>query len=455
MQQNAFDQRTGLTRRVALSGLLAVCSTPLIGAAPRLPSGAANWLRAHANPVRSIDFDDEDFSDLLPLAAAIGDATVVQLGEPSHGAGSSFAAKARLVKFLHRHMGFDVLVWESGLYDMALAQSGMRGADDAVTAARRGIFALWTEALQVRPLFEYVKASQGTLRPIELAGFDMQVTANGSVAHHGAALRTLCERIHDPRLRTEAIALAVAATDARRTFFIAGPAVAQADFDALAAPARQLGRLVATHRRALDRAWGTWHTQFIERSLVNLLADAVQRLEAARSPSTTPERESRRDAVNAENLLWLVERRHAGRKVIVWAHNVHVMNAYYSPDFTRLQMEGRRRHMKPTGVFLAQQLKHRLYTIGMTAFQGMDGMATGGSPIPIAPAPEGGLEHALHALGHPYVFVDLRTSRSSGNPLRKRVLARMPKYDSFQVEDPGQVFDGLFFIDRMDAAQRA
>ncbi|MGH9894114.1 MAG: erythromycin esterase family protein, partial [bacterium] len=66
--------------------------------------------------VRSIDPADEDFKDLEPLIKAIGSARVVQLGEPSHGAGSSFAAKARLIKFLHRRMGFDVVAWESGLY---------------------------------------------------------------------------------------------------------------------------------------------------------------------------------------------------------------------------------------------------------------------------------------------------------------------------------------------------
>ena len=54
------------------------------------------WIAERAVPVRSIDAADEDFRDLEPLIDAIGSARVVQLGEPTHGAGSSFAAKVRL-----------------------------------------------------------------------------------------------------------------------------------------------------------------------------------------------------------------------------------------------------------------------------------------------------------------------------------------------------------------------
>lgn len=101
------------------------------------------WLQAQVRPVRTIDFNDDDnVSDLEPLANAIGGARVVQLGEPSHGAGSSFAAKARIVKFLHKRLGFDVLIWESGLYDVSLADAAMCGPDDGMTAARKGIFTL-------------------------------------------------------------------------------------------------------------------------------------------------------------------------------------------------------------------------------------------------------------------------------------------------------------------------
>src|SRR5438094_957924 len=136
---------------------------PLTSVIAASPAGAAElqeWIAGNAVAVRSVDAADEDFSDLEPLMKAIGPAQVVQLGEPGHGAGTSFAAKVRLIKFLHQRMGFDVLVWESGMYDVTLSDAGMRGSDEAIAAARRGVFQLWSGAEEVRPLFDYVKASQ-------------------------------------------------------------------------------------------------------------------------------------------------------------------------------------------------------------------------------------------------------------------------------------------------------
>src|SRR3569833_2809460 len=106
----------------------------------------AAWLAAHAVRIRTTDPADGNFSDLLPLAHAIGSARIVQLGEPSHGAGTAFAAKARLMKFLHQRLGFGVLIWESGLSDAPLAPAGRDGGDDAITAPRRGTSTLWPAA---------------------------------------------------------------------------------------------------------------------------------------------------------------------------------------------------------------------------------------------------------------------------------------------------------------------
>src|SRR5262245_11525127 len=96
--------RMRLSNTFAVMALVASSATA--GAADKLQ----DWMAEHAVSIRSIDVKDDDFSDLEPLMAAIGTSRVVQMGEPSHGAGSAFAAKARLIKFLHQRMGFDVLV---------------------------------------------------------------------------------------------------------------------------------------------------------------------------------------------------------------------------------------------------------------------------------------------------------------------------------------------------------
>ncbi len=68
--------------------------------------------------VRSVDPAQADDSDLKTFAEAIGDARVVALGEQTHGGREEFLLKTRLLKYLHEKMGFDVLLLESGFYDV-------------------------------------------------------------------------------------------------------------------------------------------------------------------------------------------------------------------------------------------------------------------------------------------------------------------------------------------------
>ena len=142
------------------------------------------WLKQHAVPIRSVDPNDEDFTDLEPLGKALGHAHIVQLGEATHGDGATFRAKTRLIKFLHEKHSFDVLAFESGLYDCRKVWELLRGGMEPYDAFQQGVYQLWSMSDQVRPLIEYAGREAKGEHPLEICGFDCKYSGKASYNLH-------------------------------------------------------------------------------------------------------------------------------------------------------------------------------------------------------------------------------------------------------------------------------
>ena len=108
-----------------------------------------------------------------PRAALAGIATCTLFFEPSTRTRSSFQLAA--MRLGADILGFDVLAWESGLYDVHGVWEHVRAGEDVLTASRRGIFGVWTRSQQVLPTLDYVQGTLGTARPLEMAGIDNQL----------------------------------------------------------------------------------------------------------------------------------------------------------------------------------------------------------------------------------------------------------------------------------------
>jgi erythromycin esterase len=457
------------------------------------------WIASNAIPIRSIDPKDEDFSDLEPLMQAIGSARVVQLGEPSHGAGSAFAAKARLSKFLHQRMGFDVVAWESGFYEMRLAQAALRGGEDPVLAAQRAVMTIWSNAAEVRPLFDYVKATQITTRPIDMVGLDMNVSAPGVDERFAADLRSFVDALRDSRLRRD-LALLVdraVATHARLTAHavegernwikstkagLGGKELdaalerweqeeglklrpTTADFDSFLAATDGLLQAVRANRPSFEEAHSTAEIAFMERAIENLRGRATRlyendRIDSAPENVRASQAWNLRDGLMADNLWWLMQQVYPGRKVIVWAHNAHLMNAYFAEDWRSVHTKPRSGDMTPAGASVARRLKSGVYTIAVTTYEGEEAWVNGQRRAPILPAPDGSFESRLHRLGKPQLFLDLRSTRAEKqHPMRTTQSFRVSgygkpsgEYGNDRVPDLTQAFDAVFYIDRMAPA---
>jgi len=99
------------------------------------------WTRANHFPIASIvSTPQDDFTDLRFFKDVIGERRLVQLGESGHGVGQFDSAKVRLIKFFHEQMGFDVIAFESSIYECFAANTN---ATNPVDMLQRSIFTVW------------------------------------------------------------------------------------------------------------------------------------------------------------------------------------------------------------------------------------------------------------------------------------------------------------------------
>ena len=129
---------------------------------------------SHFVELKSSSPEENRFSNLEFLKEILKDVDIVTLGEESHGHGTSFETKIKLVKFLHEELGFDVIAFESGFYDCHKAWQLIEQGENADTTAAKGIFGIWSKSKQFQPLFKYIEDEKHGKHPLILAGFDFQ-----------------------------------------------------------------------------------------------------------------------------------------------------------------------------------------------------------------------------------------------------------------------------------------
>jgi erythromycin esterase len=403
-------------------------------------AGKVRWLVEHAVPVRSIAPEDEDFSDLMPLVGWIGSSRVVALGEVTHGDGAMFLAKARLVRFLHQVMGFDVLAWESGFFDVPQVDAALRSDVPLPEAAGRGLYNIWWKSVETQPVFSYVRSTQKTLHPILNVGFDCRVSNEKSRTElFPASIFAFFDRL-DPALlskqeRADLTAMSIGLVPAD-VYQHPGERRYNRDLP------RRLIALIDQRRTDLLARSSPREIDYVRQSLVSFM-NMDRALGGQAGTGQSADRYSR-DTAMAENLLWLLQGPLAGRKVIVWAHNYHLLRDVSFPNLAPALKTYPA--MGPMGLHLARALGPDLYVIGALAHHGSDGEAGEKTEDLPLPAPQS-LEGLLHAVGKPRLLLGLR-DLPADHWLRAPIATGIYFYEP-QVTDVPRLYDAVFFLDEM------
>jgi CubicO group peptidase (beta-lactamase class C family)/erythromycin esterase-like protein len=314
-------------------------------------------LREAAVAIASTDPADIRFADLEPLAGLVGDAGVVSLGEMTHGDGSAFLLRTRLVRYLHERLGFDVLAFESGLIECERVMEALRGDGPIGEAIELGIYDVWARSAEMRPLFEYVRATQTTGRPLRLVGFDPQLSSPRAVGY----LKDGLQDAAGPAPWLDAMLAAVA-----------DPAVeiSEPQLDDWSGRLDGLQRTIARSGRDDAALW------------VQAVDSLRWQLRARRHGSSAPPIDFRdpdasllaaerirqtnaRDRGMAENLLWHLREQFPRRKIIVWAANNHVRTSSARESSGAEPVRERR-----MGQVLKDALGDELYTVVASCYEG-------------------------------------------------------------------------------------
>ncbi len=405
-------------------------------------SGWITWVREHHHALRpQAPGATDDFADLQFLKPVLEGRRIVQIGESHHSVAEYGIVKTRLIKFLHQEMGFDVLAFESSIYELFAADLRQLPATDALLST---IFPVWAFE-ELLPLFEYLKQTHATSRPMAFSGFDPQISSRIGVATRPAFFRRVVG-VLDPEYANE-----VAAFDAHFIDRIQreGPVYARDDENRLVAFYRRLATFLETNREGLAAAFpGDASPLVAER----VAWSSVKLVQLLRSYENNPDDVSLqghmaiRDHAMADNLTFLARELYPDKKIIVWAANIHVRHDNAATTWVFPTM----------GRWLQERFRDELYTIGLYPDRGtVPGTRT---LFTIDPAEPGTLERLLSDAGSSQMFVDL-LHQSPGAGTRwmfEPMLSRDAAISGPQAMLPVLIvprdqYDGLLFIDRVSA----
>ena len=398
--------------------------------------------------------DGEGFDDLMPLLDLIGHARVVLLGEQTHGDGSAFEARTRLVQFLHQRMGFDVLAIESGMFETSRAQTALRAGRSVRDAVADEIYAVWSRSKQALPLFEYVQRSFRTDRPLEFVGFDPQFSSDSSGTRlwralsraakweaHGSAqlqaltstLQTLGQEKISPGQHQDYTAL----LDRLQTHFKSPSPYTRSRFSRR--QLRQWSQIVA-NLSAMEQMI------YLRSQGPPITPENIQ--EAVNAPAYVMA-SNVRDQQMAENILRFLDTLKPGSKMVIWAANSHI--AYLSERMATAPASegGAIPTYRPMGQHLKEALGDDLYTILSVAYEGNWGVAgVAYQQGEYEPAKPGTLAYLLHETGFEAGILDLKTLYHHEAWPATPVTVRS-NWTVGPIDDLRALCDALLFIDKM------
>jgi erythromycin esterase len=323
----------------------------------------SSWIQRSAIPLKT-SVPGESDADLQPLVQKIGNATIVGLGEETHGTHEFFDIKARITEFLITKMGFSTFVMENNWGISHLVDSYINGGrqkiDDVLS---NGLFRSW-QTQEYRDILQWMRAYNADPAhsiKIHYIGMDCQSVSQSDFDGVENYIH-----IVDPQQTAtiqqqykDIITSSIPSSNLFTVYYRLTAQTKQAYVD----HAQRVYDLLKSNQATYEKHSSS---QAFALALQNarVVVQATTYLNQG-LPSDAMKRYVQRDGFMAENVAWIHDHIAGNNSnVIVWAHDAHIANnTSYLPAHTSP-------HTKNMGAYLRIQYKEGYLSIGTSLFQG-------------------------------------------------------------------------------------
>ena len=298
------------------------------------------------------DFESANFDSLTTLQNDLKDVRIVGLGESSHIMGSTYVSKIKMVKYLHQYCGFDVIAFESPMYDLDNFYNEQIKNNNITASeflAKGDISSIWLTD-DMYELFDYILESQKTEKPLIYTGFDESLFYKENYRINTDYKNFITRLNLDSNSKIKADSLftnALNFTAKNSYYFTKVPPK-----DTLT-----LHRTFSDVRIALNKINNKdGYYYFWER-----MTDNIESLYRKNYKTAY------RDLQMAKNVSYLVNHKFPNKKIMLWAATLHLLEDKNNIQYTK----GKARQFM--GHFLKSEFKNQYYHIAFTPASGITG----------------------------------------------------------------------------------